>query len=34
LIPFSLWGMQYLTKSRRKVSKSKSSRRRKRSFKR
>ena len=34
LIPFSLWGMQYLTKSRRKVSKSRSSRRRKRSFKR
>ena len=34
LVPFSLWGMRYLTKSRRKVSKSKSSRRRKRSFKR
>jgi hypothetical protein len=36
LVPFSLWGMQHLTKSRRKVfkSKSKSSRRRRRSFKR
>jgi len=34
LVPFTLWGMQNLTKSRRKVSKSKSSRRRRRSFKR
>ena len=35
LVPFSLWGMQYLTnKSKRKLYKSKSSRRRRRSFKR
>ena len=34
LVPFSLWGMRYLTKSKRKGTKSTSSRRRKRSFKR